>query len=115
VTEFHHRYSSQRRQVLIDLIARGIQEGSSAGGLRGLRVAREAVIGNLLPHGRVGDVLARCRPDLRWGVEGTEAYAHLILGGTAEQRRAAVAAEPLRGATLGLPGPEAVLPLDDAE
>ncbi len=27
VREFHHRYSVERRQVLVDLIARGIQEG----------------------------------------------------------------------------------------
>jgi TetR/AcrR family transcriptional regulator, regulator of autoinduction and epiphytic fitness len=30
VREFHHRYSAERRQVLIDLIARGIERGEIA-------------------------------------------------------------------------------------
>jgi TetR/AcrR family transcriptional regulator, regulator of autoinduction and epiphytic fitness len=33
VREFHHRYSAQRRQALIDLIARGIHEGAFRSGL----------------------------------------------------------------------------------
>jgi TetR/AcrR family transcriptional regulator, regulator of autoinduction and epiphytic fitness len=31
VREFHHEYSAERRQALIDLIARGIQEGEIRG------------------------------------------------------------------------------------
>jgi AcrR family transcriptional regulator len=30
VREFHHRYSAERRQVLIDLIARGVRDGEVA-------------------------------------------------------------------------------------
>lgn len=33
VREFHHRYSAERRQALIDLIARGISEGEIGGGI----------------------------------------------------------------------------------
>jgi AcrR family transcriptional regulator len=33
VREFHHRYSAERRQALIDLIARGIREGKIRSGL----------------------------------------------------------------------------------
>jgi TetR/AcrR family transcriptional regulator, regulator of autoinduction and epiphytic fitness len=31
VREFHHRYSAERRQALIDLVARGVQEGTVNG------------------------------------------------------------------------------------
>jgi TetR/AcrR family transcriptional regulator, regulator of autoinduction and epiphytic fitness len=31
VREFHHRYSSERRQAIIDLVARGIEEGEISG------------------------------------------------------------------------------------
>jgi TetR/AcrR family transcriptional regulator, regulator of autoinduction and epiphytic fitness len=33
VREFHHRYSAERRQALIDLIARGIERGEIADGV----------------------------------------------------------------------------------
>src|SRR3984885_10018078 len=33
VREFHHRYSAERRQALIDLIARGIERGEVAAGV----------------------------------------------------------------------------------
>ena len=33
VREFHHRYSADRRQALVDLIARGIQEGELRSGV----------------------------------------------------------------------------------
>ena len=33
VREFHHRYSAERRQALIDLVARGIREGEIESGI----------------------------------------------------------------------------------
>jgi AcrR family transcriptional regulator len=33
VREFHHRYSTERRQALVDLIARGVRKGEISGGV----------------------------------------------------------------------------------
>src|SRR5205807_47329 len=73
----------------------------------GLGKALQAVVGDRLPGGGVGDERAEARAHAGIAVEGAHAHAHLrlILGVAAEQMRAALAAEALLEASLGMAPP----------
>ena len=66
VREFHHRYSAERRQALIDLIARGIDEGEfrtevdpelATVALLGAIFYRRLMTGEPLPAHRAGELV----------------------------------------------------------
>jgi TetR/AcrR family transcriptional regulator, regulator of autoinduction and epiphytic fitness len=66
VREFHHRYSAERRQALIDLIGRGIERGEIAGGvdpelatvtLLGAVFYRRLMTGTPFDPGEAGDLV----------------------------------------------------------
>src|SRR5580692_10789787 len=80
-----------------------------------LGVARQPVVGDCLPCGGVGDELTHTRPDLRIVIEGAETDAHLlrIVWVPAEQRRAALSAEPLLPAARRSPGTQVLLAGED--
>src|ERR1700683_4823831 len=79
--------------------------------VRALRVTRQAVVGDLLPRGRIRHELARARPDPRIAVERAQTHRHTlgIARIAAVQRRAALPAEPLLKAALRFPRAQALL------
>lgn len=86
-------------------------------GRSALWVSRQPVVRDPLPRDSVGNELTQARLDPRILVEGTEADARLIgiTRVTAEERRAARAAEPLLPAAGGLPRAQILLAADDAK
>ena len=82
-----------------------------------LRVTGQAVVGHLLPRRGIGDERADAGPDPGIAVERAHADADRVgvAEVAAEDRRAAVAAEPLLAAVFRLPVLQPVLTADDAK
>jgi hypothetical protein len=84
---------------------------------RALGVAREAVLGDRLPRRRIGDELPELRPYPGVSVDRPQPHPRpgVVVGVTGEDRRAALAAEPLLVPVGWPPGLERGLALNDAE
>ena len=68
VREFHHRYSAERRQALIDLIARGIREGEVGAERRSRAGHDRAARRDLLPAALTGRPARPGRRTAGWSI-----------------------------------------------